>query len=66
MIDTAADALGSASSGVMYLSQFGQLAVSGAMIFTDGYFWANSGPMYWPMKVVIVSPVHWALSQVAT
>jgi hypothetical protein len=36
MIEVAAAAAGSASSGVMYLSQSGQLAVSGAMIFTDG------------------------------
>ena len=50
----------------MYGSQPGQPAVSGAMIFTLGYFWANVGAMYWLMKVVRSSAVHCALSQVAT
>ena len=47
MIDTAAEAAGSASSGVMYLSQFGQPAVSGAMIFTaERTSEQKAGPMY--------------------
>ena len=46
MIDTAAEAAGSARMFGMYLSQFGQPAVSGAMIVTaEPYFDMKVGPM---------------------
>ena len=63
--DKAFLALASASSEVTYLSTFGQLAVSGVMIFTDGQRSANFGPSFWLMNVVSSSGVHWAPSQVA-
>ena len=58
-------AAGSANSGVRYLSTFGQLAVSGATIFTDGKRAAKVGPRFSLMNVVSSAGVHWAPSQLA-